>query len=113
MMLLSALAILLLFSSTSSLYLNDTIPMMEMEPALLSKNEMSLLEKGELDQKTMVSYSIKVYVTPEVKAAYSNYTESVKYLIEIVNKQYRRSKIPLKAKLHCIEETETSEAEYQ
>merc|ERR1719180_294625 len=110
MMVLSACAILLLFSSTSSLYLNDTIPM-EMEPASLSKNEMSLLEKGELDSKTMVSYSIKVYVTPEVKAAYSNYSESVKYLIEIVNKQYKRSKIPLRAKLHCIEETETSEAE--
>ena len=110
MMLLNAFAILLLFSTTSSLYLNDTIPM-EIEAASFSEHEMSLLEKGELDEKTMVSYSIKVYVTPEVKAAYSNYSESVKYLINIVNKQYRRSKIPLKAKLHCIEETETSEAE--
>merc|ERR1711970_977531 len=110
MMLLNAYALFLLLSSTFSLYLNDTIPM-EMEAASLSEHEMSLLEKGELDQKTMVTYSIKVYVTPEVKATYSNYTESVKYLIEIVNKQYRRSRIPLKAKLHCIEETETSEAE--
>ena len=110
MMFLSAFALPFLFSSISSFYLNDTIPT-EMEAGSLSKHEMSLLEKGELDPKTMVSYSIKVYVTPEVKAAYPNYTESVNYLINIVNKQYRRSKIALRAKLHCIEETKTSEAD--
>ena len=108
MIFLSALPIL--FSAASSFYLNDTIPR-GMEAGSLSKDEMSLLEKGELDAKTMVSYSIKVYVTPEVVAAYPNYTQSVKYLIDIVNKQYRRSKIALKAKLHCIEETKTSEAD--
>ena len=108
MMFLSALVLPLIFSSTTSLYLNDTIPM---EMKSFSKEEMSLLEKGELDTKTMVTYSIKVYVTPEVKAAYPNHTKSINHLFKIVNKQYRRSKIAVKAKLHCIEETKTSEAD--
>ena len=108
MMFLSTLVLPILFSSISSVYLNDTIPM---EMKSLSKREMSLLEKGELDQKTMVTYSIKVYVTAEVKAAYPNHTKMVNHLIKIVNKQYRRSQIAVKAKLHCIEETKTSEAD--
>merc|ERR1712098_763080 len=66
-------------------------------------------KRGETDLTTMATFSIKVYVTPEVVAQYPNYTESVEYLIEILNKQ--RSKIPIMAELHCIEETQTSEAE--
>jgi len=77
----------------------------------MSEQEMDLINKGERDLTTMATYSIKVYVTPEVAAAYSNYTESVQYLLEILNKQYKRSKIPIKAELHCIEVTQTSEAE--
>ena len=110
MIFLSALALPILFSAASSFYLNDTIPM-EMEAPPLREEEVELVKKGERDRTTMVTYSIKVYVTPEVVAAYPNYTESVEYLIEIVNNQYKRSKIPIKAKLHCIEETQTSEAE--
>ena len=111
MIFLSALTLPLLFSSTSSFYLsNDTI-IMEMEAAPLSEQEMDLIKQGETDLTTIATYSIKVYVTPEVVAAYSNYTESVEYLLEIVNKQYKRSKIPIKAELHCIEETQTSEVE--
>merc|ERR1719462_397309 len=64
-----------------------------------------------MDQKTMVTYSIKAYVTPEVTATYPNCTESVEYLINILNKQYERSQIPVRAKLHCIEETNLTESE--
>ena len=110
MIFLSALALAILFSSTSSFYLNDTI-LMEMEAAPLTEQEMDLIKQGETDLTTMATYSIKVYVTPEVVAAYSNYTESVEYLMEIVNKQYKRSEIPIKAELHCIAVTQTSEAE--
>ena len=99
-------------SAASSLHLNNDTMEMEMEVAgPLREKEMGLLEKGEKDSKTMVTYSIKVYVTPEVVAAYPNYTETVDYLIDIVNKQYKRSKIALKAKLHCIEKTKMSEAD--
>ena len=84
---------------------------MEMEAASLHEDEKELIERGETDRTTVVTFSIKVYVTPEVVAQYPNYTESVEYLIEILNKQYERSEIPIKAELHCIEVTQTSEAE--
>ena len=91
--------------------LTDEIPM-ENEFAKFNKQgRRSLLEKGEMDQKTMVTYSIKAYVTPEVTAAYPNYTESIEYLIDILNKQYKRSQIPVRAKLHCIEKTNLTESE--
>merc|ERR1719341_1888083 len=60
-----------------------------MEAGSLNKDVVELIKKGERDLTTMVTYSIKVYVTPEVVAAYPNYTESVEYLIEIVNNQYK------------------------
>merc|ERR1711962_623942 len=91
--------------------LNDEIPM-ENEFAKFNKQgRRSLLEKGEMDQKTMVTYSIKAYVTPELTATYPNYTESIEYLINIVNKQYKRSQIPVRAKLHCTEELNSTESE--
>ena len=110
MMFFSALALPILFSAASSFYLNDTIPF-EMEAAPLREQEMNLVKRGETDLTTMATYSIKVYVTPEVVSAFSNYTESVRYLIETVNKQYKSSEIPIKTELHCIEETQTSEAD--
>ena len=91
--------------------LTDEIPMENEFAKFNKKGRDSLLEKGEMDQKTMVTYSIKAYVTPEVTATYPNYTESVEYLIDIVNKQYKRSQIPVRAKLHCIEETNLTESE--
>merc|ERR1712098_161695 len=104
--LLSALALSFLFSAASSFHLSDSIPM---EAAPLREEDLELIKRGETDLTTMATFSIKVYVTPEVVAQYPNYTESVEYLIEILNKQ--RSKIPIMAELHCIEETQTSEAE--
>ena len=71
----------------------------------------SLLAKGEMDKKTVVTFSIKAYVTQEVTATYQNYTESIEYLIDILNRQYKRSQIPIQAKLHCIEKTDKSESE--
>jgi len=106
--LLSALALSFLFSAASSFHLSDSIPM---EAAPLREEDLELIKRGETDLTTMATFSIKVYVTPEVVAQYPNYTESVEYLFEILNKQYKRSKIPIKAELHCIEETQTSEAE--
>jgi len=112
---------LLLFSLFARVYLfcpfafgfnlTDEIPMENEFAKFNKKGGRSLLEKGEMDQKTMVTYSIKAYVTPEVTATYPNYTESVEYLIDIVNKQYKRSQIPVRAKLHCIEETNLTESE--
>jgi len=109
MVLLSAfLAVPFLFSAVSSFHLSDSIPM---EAAPLREEDLELIKRGETDLTTMVTFSIKAYVTPEVVAQYPNYTESVEYLIDILNKQYKRSEIPIMAELHCIEETQTSEAE--
>merc|ERR1712121_460743 len=109
MVLLSAfLAVPFLFSAVSSFHLSDSIPM---EAASFREEDLELIKRGETDLTTMVTFSIKVYVSPEVVAQYPNYTESVEYLIEILNKQYERSEIPIKAELHCIEETKISEAE--
>merc|ERR1711962_941167 len=91
--------------------LTDEIPIKDEFAKFNKQGRRSLLEKGVMDQKTMVTYSIKAYVTPDVTATYPNYTESVEYLIDILNKQYKRSQVPVRAKLHCIEETNLTESE--
>ena len=105
MLLLSLFALDCIFLSLASGF--DVKDLIQIEKDIAK----SLLEKGEMDKKTVVTYSIKAYVTQEMMATYQNYTESVEYLIDILNKQYKRSQIPIQAKLHCIEKTDKSESE--
>merc|ERR1719500_911257 len=61
-----------------------------------------LLERGKTDKTTVVTYTIKMYYTPEVSMA--------DQMIATTNQGYINSEIPLRAKLHCLEETEEPEA---
>ena len=73
-----------------------------------------LLERGKTDKTTRVTYTIKLYYTPEVKNSIrtsgSNIMEMAKEVIAITNQGYINSEIPLRASLHCLEETEKPEA---
>ena len=84
---------------------------MEMDPPPQRKEVEELIRQGEDDLTTMVTFTVKVYITPEVASAYPNATESLEYLKHILNEQYMRSEIPIRMKIHCIEETKTSEAQ--
>ena len=62
-----------------------------------SKEVEKLIRQGEDDLTTMVRFSVKFYITPEVTLAYQNATKSLEYLTEILNEQYTISLgLPLK-----------------
>ena len=69
----------------------------------------TLLEKGMSDKTTVVTYSIKVYYTPEVKKSTPDIMAMVEQVIATTNQGYINSKIPLRVVLHCVEETEEPE----
>ena len=73
-----------------------------------------LLKKGRSDKTTMVTYTIKIYYTPELLKSYGNDKAMLKTMAEQVvgetNQGYINSKIPLRAVLHCMEETTVPEA---
>ena len=75
----------------------------------------ALLKKGRKDKTTMVTYTIKIYYTPEVKKAVGNDIKMLKGLVDQVvadtNQGYINSKIPLRITLHCMEETTKGESE--
>jgi len=87
------------------------MPPMQMEAAAQSKEVDELILQGESDRTTVVTFTVKAYITPEVASAYPNATESIEYLKNILNKQYKRSMIPIRMEIHCIEKTKTSEAQ--
>merc|ERR1712226_816852 len=70
-----------------------------------------LLKKGRTDKTTMVTYTIKVYFTPEVKKSVKNIKTMVDQVIATTNQGYINSKIPLRVVLHCMEETTVPEAQ--
>merc|ERR1719150_2906746 len=69
-----------------------------------------LLEMGKTDKTTVVTYTIKLYYTPEVRDAVDDIRTMADQVIATTNQGYINSKIPLRASLHCLEETEEPES---
>merc|ERR1712223_2310966 len=77
-------------------------------------NVAALLELGKMDQTTISNYSIMLYYTPEARAAVETSGDDFKMfvneMIDTTNQGYINSKIPIRAHLHCLEETPEPEA---
>merc|ERR1712012_408911 len=77
-------------------------------------NVAALLELGEMDQTTIANYSIMLYYTPEARAAVESSGDDFKMfvneMIDTTNQGYINSKIPIRAHLHCSEETTVPES---
>merc|ERR1719225_351908 len=69
-----------------------------------------LLEMGKTDKTTVVAYSIKLYYTPEVRESVPDIRAMADQVIATTNQGYINSEIPLRATLHCLEETEEPES---
>jgi len=69
------------------------------------RNIYSLIQKGKDDSTTEITYSVMVYYTPQVKKRRPDILKYVEMVIGETNQGYINSKIPIKVKLHCIEET--------
>jgi hypothetical protein len=70
-----------------------------------------LIKKGKTDKTTMVTYTIKIYYTPEVRKSVKNIATMVENVVAQTNQGYKNSKIPVRVKLHCMEETTVPEAQ--
>ena len=70
----------------------------------------ALLNMGKTDKTTIVTYSIKLYYTPEVKNSVDDLKTMADQVLATTNQGYINSEIPLRAKLHCMEETEEPDA---
>lgn len=64
----------------------------------------STTEEGEGDRMDIVEYSIKVYYTPQFAAVTADIEGFVEQVIQETNQGYYNSRVPLKAKVLCIEE---------
>merc|ERR1712156_642849 len=80
----------------------------------MRSNVEALLELGEMDQTTIANYSVMLYYTPEVRAAVessgTNLKKIIDQMIDTANQGYINSQVPIRAKLHCLEETPEPEA---
>ena len=80
----------------------------------MRSNVAFLLETGKRDQTTIVTYSVMLYYTPEVRAAVESSGGDLKMfvdeMIDSTNQGYINSKIPVRAVVHCMEETQEPEA---
>ena len=85
--------------------------LLERQSTAWGEKAVSLLAKGVKDKKTVVTYTIKVYYTPEVKKANKDVATMVNNIIATTNQGYINSKIPIRVKLHCLELTAKSEAQ--
>merc|ERR1712088_52078 len=77
-----------------------------------TRSNAALLDMGKNDQTTLVTYSIMLYYTPEVKAAVDDIRLMADQVIATTNQGYINSEIPLRAVLHCIEETKEPESAF-
>merc|ERR1712223_1964419 len=77
-----------------------------------TRSNAALLDMGKTDSTTLVTYSIMLYYTPEVKAAVDDVRLMADQVIATTNQGYINSKIPLRAVLHCIEETNEPESAF-
>merc|ERR1719228_2431066 len=55
------------------------------------------------DTTTIVTYTVKVYYTPQFKAATADIDGYVDQLIQDTNQGYINSKVPIRVKLFCTE----------
>jgi len=80
----------------------------------MRSNVAFLLETGKRDQTTPVTYSVMLYYTPEVRAAVESSGGDLKMfvnqMIDTTNQGYINSNIPIRAVVHCLEETPEPEA---
>merc|ERR1711962_727191 len=80
----------------------------------MRSNVAFLLETGKRDQTTIVTYSVMLYYTPEVRAAVESSGGDLKMfvnqMIDTTNQGYINSNIPIRAVVHCLEETPEPEA---
>ena len=56
------------------------------------------------DDKTLVTFSLMVYYIPKVSAGTGSIQDFVNHQIAKLNQGYINSKIPVRAKLHCLQE---------
>ena len=56
------------------------------------------------DDKTIVTFSLMVYYIPQVAAGTGSIQDFVDHQIAKLNQGYINSKIPVRAKLHCLQE---------
>ena len=66
-----------------------------------TRSNAALLDMGKNDQTTLVTYSIMLYYTPEVKADVDDIRLMADQVIATTNQGYINSEIPLRAVLHC------------
>ena len=76
-----------------------------------NSKKLALFAKGREDKTTIVTFSVKVYYTPEVKQQVKNLPTMVDNVIAKTNQGYKNSQIPVRVKLHCLEQTKESEAQ--
>ena len=76
-----------------------------------NSKKLALFAKGREDKTTIVTFSVKVYYTPEVKHQVKNLPTMVDNVIAKTNQGYKNSQIPVRVKLHCLEQTKQSEAQ--
>merc|ERR1712156_219416 len=92
----------------------ETLPPSANVDEEMRSNVAFLLETGKRDQTTIVTYSVMLYYTPEVRAAVESSGDDLKMfvnqMIDTTNQGYINSQIPIRAKLHCLEETQEPEA---
>ena len=73
-----------------------------------NSKKLALFAKGKEDKTTVVTFSVKVYYTAEVKKKVPNLPTMVDSVIGKTNQGYINSKIPIRIRLHCLEQTEQS-----
>ena len=76
-----------------------------------NSKKLALFAKGREDKTTVVTFSVKVYYTPEVNQQVKNLPTMVDNVIAKTNQGYKNSQIPVRVKLHCLEQTKYSEAQ--
>ena len=83
-------ALFLLLHSVLSFSLHE-IPPMEVETDAQSKEVEELIQHGQSDRTTEVTFTVKAYITPEVAATYPNASESIEYLKDILKNNIREA----------------------
>jgi len=76
----------------------------EMRDALLNRRraDPALIRRGKDDSRTIVTYSVMFYYTPEFEAITDDIPLFVRQVIAETNQGYINSNVPLRVKSHCI-----------
>jgi len=79
-------------------------------PPIMKKTEMQQLrQKGIHDNTTEVEFSVKFYSSLNFTETTPNITEYVNKIKDDVNTAFKNSKIPIRMKVHCIEQAQLSD----